>query len=1067
MWVLLVGFTEATSAQETKATVTEEIRTIETYPFSNPNPVPILTEDYRLYPYHKYEGYAHESQKMEWKAVKLENEWIELWVLPEVGGKIWGARVKKTGNEFIYRNEVMKFRNIALRGPWTSGGIEFNFGIIGHAPSTSSPVDYTTRENDDGSVSVIVGAMDLPSRTHWRVEIRLPPDRAYFETRVLWRNPTTQEQAYYNWMTAAAFAQDDLVMTIPGNAYLGHPGESYGWPIDDRGRLLSAYRENSFGGNKSFHVVGELAEFFGGYYENDDYGFGHWSKYRDMPGQKLWLWALSEQGGMWEEFLTDSDGQYIEFQAGRLLVQYSPDGNVNPISQVGFDPGATDRWMETWFPLEELHGLTQASKDGAMFVEVNEDEILVRTHSFVSIEDTLKVFVNDDLIIATPESMEPLQVVEHKFSLEDLNLQTLNPMDSNKVTLKWPTVRLEHVVNGKGSFLSRPFTTGLESLDEAADIDKQVLAGIQLLKARELPRARVQLEGVLELQEWNRKALLGMADIEFRRGRYDEGLVYAEKLLELDAYDFDANFIAGNIYRAKGNAIDATEAFGWAARSMAYRSVSYLQLAELSFVEKDWVEAENYVSLALDYDAYNLSALHLWAILKRINGSLNEWNEIIDRALTIDALNHPVAVEKYLLAVHNGSPVDDQIAHLMRNISNEYPEQTILEMVIDYTRIGRTEDALIILDGIKTGLDSPLLELWRSYLTEDKNELDQGIDPSFVFPYRRESIEVLQWAVAESEHWSWGYLLGLNYWAKDRINEAAKLFIDLGETPTYAPVFVSRALIKTLVEDQGLAKQINEEMDLRRAVRDGAHERITHMELIKYLRNSGRWGDAVLASIDARNYFHNDFDLELLHASSLNELGDYTAALKILDLIQVLPSEMSSESHDIFATANLLAGLEALDETKFEEALQYFETSTTWPKHLGLGRPFTPEERLANFLKSRALRMLGKNQEAQEVLMSVITQTPKSLVDNGITEGAMDIISARALIDLQQFDQLAIHREFVGPRSEVLNSVLKLVAEGMSPSQAIVEVVSGLMSEVVDIEDRILYVSSILGVCLQ
>ncbi|SVC37831.1 uncharacterized protein METZ01_LOCUS290685, partial [marine metagenome] len=245
--VLLAGCAEATSAQEAKAKVTEEVRVIQTYPFSSPNPVPILTEDYRLYPYHRFEGYAHESQRKEWKVVKLENEWIELWILPEVGGKIWGARVKKTGNEFIYRNEVMKFRNIALRGPWTSGGIEFNFGVIGHAPSTASPVDYITRENDDGSVSVIVGAMDLPSRTHWRVEVRLPSDRAYFETRVLWRNPTTQEQAYYNWMTAAAFAQDDLVMTIPGNSYLGHPGERYDWPIDDQGRLLSAYKENAFG----------------------------------------------------------------------------------------------------------------------------------------------------------------------------------------------------------------------------------------------------------------------------------------------------------------------------------------------------------------------------------------------------------------------------------------------------------------------------------------------------------------------------------------------------------------------------------------------------------------------------------------------------------------------------------------------------------------------------------------------------------------------------------------------------------------------------------------------------
>jgi hypothetical protein len=167
-----------------KATIKEEYRDFVTYPFNDPNPLPILTErSYRIYPYHSFDGYSLTSQLKKWKVIKLENDYIEVYVLPETGGKVWGAIEKSTGKEFIYRNEVMKFRNISLRGPWTSGGIEFNFGFIGHTPSTACPVDYLTRENDDGSVSCIVGNIDLPSRTQWRVEIRLPKDKAYFETR--------------------------------------------------------------------------------------------------------------------------------------------------------------------------------------------------------------------------------------------------------------------------------------------------------------------------------------------------------------------------------------------------------------------------------------------------------------------------------------------------------------------------------------------------------------------------------------------------------------------------------------------------------------------------------------------------------------------------------------------------------------------------------------------------------------------------------------------------------------------------------------------------------------------
>jgi hypothetical protein len=194
--VLLVLVPGAASAQSSPtsvppARISEEVVTMPTYPFSEPNPVPLLSRYARLYPYHSFDGYSTTSEPRQWNVVRLENDFIEVCVLPEAGGKAWGAVVKETGHEFIYRNEVMKFRNIALRGPWTSGGIEFNFGVIGHTPSTATAVDYVIRENPDGSVSCWVGGMDLPSRTHWRVEIRLPADKAYLETNVLWYNPTT------------------------------------------------------------------------------------------------------------------------------------------------------------------------------------------------------------------------------------------------------------------------------------------------------------------------------------------------------------------------------------------------------------------------------------------------------------------------------------------------------------------------------------------------------------------------------------------------------------------------------------------------------------------------------------------------------------------------------------------------------------------------------------------------------------------------------------------------------------------------------------------------------------
>jgi hypothetical protein len=189
------------------AMIAEEEKVIKTYPFAEPDPVPILAKSKargsssRLYPYFFFDKFSHTSIDKTWKVVRMENPYIEVYVLPEVGGKVYGAIEKSTKKEFIYLNHVIKFREIALRGPWTSGGIEFNFGVVGHTPACATPVDYLLRENPDGSVSCIVGTMDLPSRTRWSVTITLPTDKAFFETNALWYNPSPLNQSYYCWMT--------------------------------------------------------------------------------------------------------------------------------------------------------------------------------------------------------------------------------------------------------------------------------------------------------------------------------------------------------------------------------------------------------------------------------------------------------------------------------------------------------------------------------------------------------------------------------------------------------------------------------------------------------------------------------------------------------------------------------------------------------------------------------------------------------------------------------------------------------------------------------------------------
>ena len=153
---------------------------------------------------------------------------------------------------FIFSGHSVKFRDVALRGAWTSDGLEFNFGDIGHATTTSTPVDYFTRTNPDGSVSCFIGATEWASGTTWRVEIKLAPDKAFFTTRSWWYNGTPVEQEMYHWINAGFRAPGNLEFIFPGTHYIGHRGEYDTWPVDSLGHKISFYEHNNFGSMKSY-----------------------------------------------------------------------------------------------------------------------------------------------------------------------------------------------------------------------------------------------------------------------------------------------------------------------------------------------------------------------------------------------------------------------------------------------------------------------------------------------------------------------------------------------------------------------------------------------------------------------------------------------------------------------------------------------------------------------------------------------------------------------------------------------------------------------------------------------
>lgn len=395
-------------SQHNPSTIKEYKKNFKTYSFSDPDPIARMGV---IYPYYRFDGYTDIPTNKEWKVVELENEFIKVMILPEIGGKIWGAWEKSSGKPFIYYNQVVKFRDVAMRGAWTSGGIEANYGIIGHTPNCATPMDYMTEKKEDGSVSCYIGTLDLLTQTYWTIEINLPKDKAYFTTRSFWHNSTSFDQPYYTWMNTGLKAAGNLEFVYPGNRYIGHSGEYADWKINsENGKDISFYEQNNFGGYKSYHVFGKYTDFFGAYWHSENFGMGRYSTHDEKPGKKIWIWGLSQQGMIWDKLLTDTDGQYVEVQSGRLFNQAAEQSTFTPFKHPGFAPSISDSWIEYWFPIKGTKGVVQANLYGALNLRYDKGYLKIDFSPLQDITGELKIADGESLLYSKTISVKTLKL---------------------------------------------------------------------------------------------------------------------------------------------------------------------------------------------------------------------------------------------------------------------------------------------------------------------------------------------------------------------------------------------------------------------------------------------------------------------------------------------------------------------------------------------------------------------------------------------------------------------------------------------------------------------------------
>ncbi len=983
------------------ASIVERKETITTFPFSDPSPVPILArsgrrgEGARLYPYFSFNGFSAAGQEQEWTVVRLENPYLQVAVLPEVGGKVWGATEKSGGEEFLYTNHVLKFREIALRGPWTSGGIEFNFGLVGHAPSTATPVDYVTRRNGDGSVSCVVGAMDLPSRTRWSVTVTLHPDAAAFETNARWHNPTPFSQSYYAWSCAAIKTADDLKYIFPGTSSIGHdynvPLEP--WPVDRRGRDLSWYRANAFPGSKSYFTVGELEDFYGAWYETSNTGFGHWARPDDMPGRKVWIWDLSRQGEIWVELLTETDGQYTEPQAGRLY---------NQSDHEGFPPGRTDSWQEQWFAYSGIGPMVKASPWAVLSAQRTGEKLRLGLFALRPLQE--------DLVV----SVAGQEVLRERL--------TLRPADKSMKDLVLPSSGDYQVRLGtKIVYDSDPAARELERPLSFAPPDETTTEGLFLSasRAEKERRAAAALEkylAVIAREPRHVRALARAAELYTRRGENEKALAFAGRALENSMYDAEANYVYGVAARRQDRLADAKETFGWAARSLEYRPAAYTGLAEIALWENDPDRAVRYADLALAADQDNLNAREVRAVAYRKGGAPRQAREAIDELLGFDPLDHLGRFELHLL-----NPTEATLADFKGLIRCELPHETYLEMALFYFRLGLADDALTLL---RHAPEHPEVRAWQAFLLKDRAPdesrklLDEALalSPFLVFPFREESIPVFSWAIEERPaEWKLKYYLGLIYWGKGRAEEATGLF-DACDEADFAPFFLARGALRRETAPGRAAADFERAVELDPETWRGWHA------LIDFERSQENPGRALQAARQAAVALPGQVTIRVDLVKTLLDASLFAEAASLLDEVEALPSEGARELHGLFVRAHLSLALEAMKKKDWRTALGHLERSKDYPERLGTGAPFHPDVRLQDYLAAVCHEGLGEPSEADGLRQSIADYT-LTYWDEPQPHGYFGALVLHGLGQKEKAREL--RKRYAAPPAEILSVIRK------------------------------------------
>ncbi|MCD8391319.1 MAG: DUF5107 domain-containing protein [Firmicutes bacterium] len=935
-----------------KVIVREEIVNIPTYEAGEPSPIPMFLDKRvyqgssgRVYPHPVTDKISDEKTDKDYQAIFLENEYLSVMILPEIGGKIHRIYDKTNGYDAVYHNEVIKPALVGLAGPWVSGGIEFNWPQH-HRPSTFDPVESAIEENDDGSVTVWCGEIENMYHTKGMTGFTLRPGCAYLEIKGQIYNPTDRPQTFLWWANPAVAVNENTQSIFPPDvhAVMDHGKRDVSkFPIAtgtyykvDYGEGVDISRYKNIPVPTSYMAYHSDYDFVGNYDYGKNAGILHVADHRISPGKKQWTWGCGDFGKAWDRNLTDENGPYIELMTG-VFTDNQPDFTfIAPYEEKTF--------TQYFIPYKDVGAVKNATRDVIINLETDGDTAEASVYASRFMDVTITLCGEIEEYISESVTLSPTNPFKKsvKFTDDNEGFLTLSVKDEDG------NVIVEYTPDVSDEIIETPAPAeAAEAPEDIASLEELFLTATHLEQYRHATYSPEDYyrEG-LRRDPTDIRLNNGYGKYLYKNARFEAAKVCFEAAIKKSTwknpnpYDTEPYYNLGLVLKILGDTDKAYDAFYKSVWSSAMQDKGYYQLACICASKKQYDKALDFVSRSLLKGAHNIKALNLKTSLLRITGKHGEAKDLAYKTVLIDPLDFGARYELYRLT--DDFKVLNELTTLMRNDVQNY-----IELSLNYKNFGLYDEAAKVL-ALISELPNPMLHYYIAYYSNSETNLEIAAngDASLCFPNRLAEIEILGYAIEKNpSDFTAPYLLGNLYYDKGCAEQAVKywemsLAIGEGGISAYCHRNLAVAYYNKL-SDKDRAKA-----EMEKAFRlapDNARIFYELDMLYKKLNVSVKKRLRDMADnfelVDRRDDMYVEF------MTLLNDERYFERAYKGMEIRKFHPWEGGEgKITRQYKRANIGLALEQLEKNDYEDAAKYLTNALSYPENLGEGKLITEND---------------------------------------------------------------------------------------------------------------------------